>query len=406
MPSNTQRVKSSFFDSKTPPHIITLVLIAGMGALNMNILLPSLPGMTDYFNTEYAVMQLAVSAYLAGTAVAQIFIGPMSDRYGRRSVMLFCILVFIIGTVICLFAKTIEVFMLGRMIQTLIATGMVISRAVIRDMVPGNEAASMIGYVTMGMAVVPMIGPSIGGYLDQTYNWQASFMATLTLASITLAVVYFNMGETCKAKPLSVGDQLRAYGSLLRSRRFWGYALTAAFAAGAFFAFLGASPYLATELFHMSPMEQGASFFFTAFGYMIGNFLSGRYSARFGNMKMIMTGGVVATAGIAFSVFLFLIGIDHLLAFFIPTIFLGLGNGLTMPNANAGMVSVRPDLAGAASGLGGALMVGGGAALAAVAGNSLGPDTGPFPLLYLMLFSLVASMITAAYVRHIDEKMA
>lgn len=98
MPSKTQRAKSPFFDSKTPPHIITLVLIAGMGALNMNILLPSLPGMTDYFNTEYAVMQLAVSGYLAGTGVAQILIGPLSDRYGRRSVMLFCILVFILGS--------------------------------------------------------------------------------------------------------------------------------------------------------------------------------------------------------------------------------------------------------------------------------------------------------------------
>lgn len=405
MANKQQSVRAPFFDSKSPPHIITLVMIAGLGALNMNILLPSLPGMTTYFNTDYSVMQLAVSAYLAGTALAQIFIGPLSDRYGRRPVMLVSMAVFILGTLICIFATTIEIFLFGRMVQTVIATGMALSRAVVRDMVPSNEAASKIGYITMGMAVVPMVGPGIGGVLDEIFGWQASFVTTLVLAIFISGVLYVNMGETNKTKSNSFANQMRAYPDLLRSRRFWGYALTAAFASGAFFAYLAGSPYLATQLFDMSPSQQGASFFFTAFGYMIGSFLSGRYSARLGNMRMIFIGGAVATSGIVISLLLFLAGVDHLLSFFAPTILLGLGNGMTLPNANAGIVSVRPELAGSASGLGGAMMVGGGAALAAIAGHLLGPDTGPYPLLLLMLFSLVASLITTTYVHRINSSL-
>eukprot|EP01031_Cornospumella_fuschlensis_P050880 gene50880-62229_t len=160
------RTTVKFLNRTTPPHVITLVLLAGLSALTMNIFLPSLPGMAKWFEVPYALMQLSVALYLALSAALQIVIGPISDRYGRRKVVLGSLVLFLLATVGTLLAPNAETFLFFRMAQAVIAAGMVLSRAIVRDMVPDAEAASMIGYVTMGMSLVPMIGPAIGGYLD------------------------------------------------------------------------------------------------------------------------------------------------------------------------------------------------------------------------------------------------
>ncbi|MFN4130012.1 MAG: MFS transporter, partial [Paracoccaceae bacterium] len=143
---------SIFLDRRTPPHIATLILLTGVSALTMNIFLPSLPGMAAWFGVPYALMQLSVALYLALSAVLQIVIGPISDRYGRRKVMLWSLVLFLIATAGTLLAPNATVFLMFRMAQAVIAAGMVLSRAVVRDMVPDAQAASMIGYVTMGMS--------------------------------------------------------------------------------------------------------------------------------------------------------------------------------------------------------------------------------------------------------------
>ena len=168
-----------FLDRTTPPHIVTLVLLSGMAALSMNIFLPSLPNMTAWFDTEYRVMQLSVSLYLLVNAVLQVFIGPISDRIGRRPVLLGAMLIFLLATVGTLLATTVEMFLLFRMGQAVVVAGIVLSRAVVRDMVDEARSASMIGYVTMGMALVPMVGPAVGGLLDEAFGWRASFLVLL-----------------------------------------------------------------------------------------------------------------------------------------------------------------------------------------------------------------------------------
>ena len=185
-----------FLDRTTPPHIVTLVLIAGIGAMNMSAFLPSLPAMTQFFRTDYGVMQLSVSLYLAMTALLQLFIGPVSDRFGRRPVILTCLGVFIVATFGCLLSSSIEVFLFWRMAQAAVAAGLVLSRAIVRDMVPQNEAASKIGYVTMGMALVPMVAPMIGGALDQAFGWQATFWFLALTGAAVAALVFFDLGET------------------------------------------------------------------------------------------------------------------------------------------------------------------------------------------------------------------
>jgi DHA1 family bicyclomycin/chloramphenicol resistance-like MFS transporter len=387
-----------FLDRTTPPKIATLILLSGLSALTMNIFLPSLPGMAVYFGVPYGVMQQSVALYLALSAVLQILIGPISDRYGRRKVLIGSLVLFLIATVGTLLAPNATVFLVFRMAQAVIASGMVLSRAVVRDMVADAQAASMIGYVTMGMSLVPMIGPVVGGVLDDLYGWHANFALLLVLGFGVLWLVWADLGETATLRQVSLVEQVRSYPALFASRRFWGYTLAAACASGCFFAFLGGAPYVGDKVFGLSSTHVGALFALTAIGYAAGNFLAGRHSVRIGMNRMILAGTLVTTLGLAALAGLTLAGLSGPTVFFGLTVFMGLGNGICLPNANAGMLSVRPELAGTASGLGGAILIGGGAALAAVAGVLLGPGATEMPLILLMLASSVASVLAILFV--------
>jgi DHA1 family bicyclomycin/chloramphenicol resistance-like MFS transporter len=386
-----------FLDRATPPHIFTLIVLTGLGALSMNIFLPSLPQMTEYFVTDYRLMQLSVALYLAVNAGLQVVIGPISDRFGRRPVLLVGISVFLVATLGCIFAPNIEVFLFFRMLQAVIVVGLVLGRAVVRDMYPADQAASQIGYVTMGMAVVPMIGPAIGGVLDETFGWQANFWLLFILGIMVLALTWRDLGETARATSTSFAAQFREYPELLTSRRFWGYCMAAAFASGAFFAYLGGAPYVGSEVFGLSPALVGFYFGAPALGYFFGNWVSGRFSVRLGINVMILWGTVISAAGLLVSLLLFLLGLKTALVFFGFMTFVGLGNGMVLPNATSGMLSVRPHLAGTASGLGGAIMIGGGAALSALAGALLTGGNGAYPLILIMLFTSILAVISILY---------
>lgn len=387
-----------FLDRTTPPHILTLVLITGMSALSMSIFLPSLATMTTYFETEYAIMQIALSGYLAATAVLQVFIGPISDRYGRRVLVLGSLVVFVLATIGALFATTVEVFLLFRILQAAVATSMALGRAIVRDIVPQDQAASMIGYVTMGMALVPMVGPMIGGALEQAFGWQATFVFLGLAGFATMMLVYFDLGETVKGEGTRFRDQLSTYPELFRSPRFWGYVLCAAFGSGAFFALLGGTSFVASEIFGLSPLWSGIALGAPAVGYATGNFFSGRFSVRVGINRMAIIGTSITICGLGLSAILTILGVHHPLNFFGFCIFLGLGNGIMLPNVMAGSISVRPHLAGTASGLSGAIMIGGGAALSQFAGSILTVETGTMPLQLIMLGVSIMALLSVLFV--------
>ena len=394
----TTRSDIRFLDRRTPPHILTLVLLAGLSALAMNVFLPSLPRMTEHFATDYAVMQLSVSLYLAGNAVLQILIGPISDRFGRRPVLLGSIVLFLLATIGTLLASSIEMFLVFRMCQAVIVAAMVLSRAVVRDMVDEAEAASMIGYVTMGMAIVPMLGPMLGGVLDELFGWEANFVVLFLCGALVLLLTWSDLGETATRRPSSFGAQLREYPELLTARRFWGYCLAAAFASGSFFAFLGGAPFVGTQVFGLSPAVLGLYFGAPAVGYAFGNYLSGRLSTRFGVNRMVLWGTLITLGGLIALILVYAAGLQIAAVFFGFFVFVGIGNGMVLPNATAGMLSVRPQLAGSASGLGGAIMIGGGAGVAALAGTLLQPGTGPWPLLVIMIVTALAAVVSILYV--------
>ena len=398
--------KVRFLDRTTPPHIVTLILLAGLSALAMNVFLPSLPKMTEHFETKYRVMQLSVAIYLAVNAALQIVIGPISDKFGRRPVILWGVGLFLLATLGCIFAPNITVFLAFRMCQAVVVTAMVLSRAVVRDMVPQDQAASMIGYVTMGVAVVPMIGPVIGGVLDEIFGWQSTFWMLFLLGAVILWMSWRDLGETSVSRGLSLGQQFREYPELFQSPRFWGYALTCAFSSGAFFAYLGGAPFVGTEVFGLSPAALGFFFGAPAVGYFAGNGLSGKLSARVGINKMIFWGCILNASGLGMALLVFAAGFQSEWTFFGFMTFVGLGNGMTIPNATAGALSVRPHLAGTASGLSGAIMIGGGAALSALAGALLQPGTGAWPLLWLMFLTGVASIVSILLVLRREKRLA
>jgi DHA1 family bicyclomycin/chloramphenicol resistance-like MFS transporter len=392
-------------DRRTPPHILTLVLMAGVSAMTMNVFLPALPEMTSYFGTDYSVMQLSIAIFLAVNAGLQLMIGPLSDRFGRRPVLIGGILIFLAATLGAIYAPSAQIFLLMRAAQAGIVSAMVLSRAIVRDMVPGEEAAQMIAYVTMGMSLVPMAAPTVGGFLTHIYGWQSAFWLLFGVGVVLLLLVTFDAGETAPKTDGSTKAMLRGFPELLTSQRFLGYALSAATASGAYFAFLGGAPFLGTTVFNLTEDKLGLYMAAPAIGYFFGNFIAGKYSARFGMNTMILIGAGICTLGVFVSLLTFLADRATPMNFFAMISLLGVGNGLQLPNSIAGSLSVRPHLAGTAAGLGGFMYIGGGAVLSAFAGSVLSPESGGTPLLVIMLCASLSSIAAALWVVLRERKL-
>jgi len=256
------------------------------------------------------------------------------------------------------------------------------------------------------MAVAPMIGPAIGGALDAVFGWQASFWALFAMGAGLLWLTWADLGETAPRQGGGLADQLRDYPELLRSPRFWGYTATLGLSSGAFFTYLGGAPYVGDRVFGMDPATFGLFFGAPAVGYFTGNFLSGRFSVRMGVNRMVLWGTLINAGGVSFSLLLFYLGLGTPYSFFALMTCVGLGNGMTIPNATAGALSVRPHLAGTASGLSGALMIGLGAALSALAGALLTPERGAFPLLWLMVITACGAIVAILAVIRRERRLA
>ena len=385
--------RGTYFNRTSPPHISTLILLAGISAMSMNVFLPSLPGMAAWFEVEYSVMQLSVAVYLAMNAVLQILVGPISDKFGRRPIILGGIVIYLLATLGCILAPNATVFLAFRMLQAVIAVAMVLSRAVVRDIYSQDRAASMIGYVTMGMAVVPMIAPAIGGMLEQIWGWRANFALLMLSGGLVFIIAWNDLGETARKSDNTLAGQFREYPELLTSPRFWGYCMASALGSGAFFAYLGGAPFVASDVFGLSPSEMGLYFAAPSIGYFLGNWITGAFAARVGVNKMVLYGTLIGTFGMALSLISSYTGHSGPVSFFGFMTLVGIGNGMTISNATAGMLSVRPHLAGTASGLGGAIMIGGGAALSALAGALLVPGAGEFPLIWIMFITSALAIL-------------
>ena len=382
-----------FFDRTTQPTMLTLVLLASISALAMNIYLPSLPQMAMEFSTTPAAMGLSVGVYLGTSALIQLFAGPISDRIGRRKIVQVSLIIFVIASISGAYAQSFETFLMYRGIQSVAATCMIVSRAIVRDTTDTASSGSRIAYVTMGMAVVPMFSPALGGFIDTNFGWEGTFFVLAGLGVIMLMLSYFDQGETAPVSDKSILGQFQNYPILLTSKRFWGYCLASAFGSGAFFAYLGGAPAVGAEVYALDPQSVGLFLGAPAFGYFFGNFIAGRYSKSIGIDLMVLYGLVLALFGMSLSFAISALGYGSALSFFGFMTFVGLGNGMSIPNATAGMLAIKPELAGTASGLGSAMMIGGGAALSALAGPVLHMGSGDLALIALMWLSVFIGIL-------------
>ncbi|MEO0343178.1 MAG: multidrug effflux MFS transporter [Pseudomonadota bacterium] len=383
----------------TPPSILTLVIMAAVSAASLNVFLPSLPKMAVAFETSYAVIQLAVAGYLFLTGFVQLLIGPLSDRYGRRPVALVTFGTFALASIGAALSQTLELFFVFRALQAAAVAGFVLSRAMIRDVYGPDDAASMIGYVTMCMALIPMLAPVFGGFLDDALGWRANFWALAAFGMVLTAMIYFDAGETNTVQNASFTDQFRAYPELFASKRFWGYAFTGAFSVGAFFAYLGGGPFIGAEIYGLTPAQVGLCLGIPPTGYLIGNGISGLYASRVGIMRMILIGTFTQAVLVFGAVSVSLSGIQSPWAFFAFLAGIGLGNGMILPSATAGVLNVRPRLAGSAAGLSGALATFAGAIFSGWVASLLGPESTAFTLAICIfcsaLLGFFAALLTA-----------
>ena len=396
----TDFAPARFLDRHSQPHIVTLILLASIGAVTMNMFLPSLPAMATHFNTSTATMGLAVGVYLGASAVFQILSGPLSDMIGRRPIVLWSLAIFIAASVAINFAPNLTTFFILRALQAVAGTTMVLSRAIVRDTTSTEKAGSRIAYVTMGMSIVPMISPAIGGYIETHFGWQGNFWMLGLIGAMCFAIAFMDQGETGPSTSKNAWAQFQQYPALLTSQRFWGYCLASSLGSGAFFAYIGGAPFVGSVIYGLSPQQLGLYFGAPALGYFVGNFLSGRYSTRFGIDTMVTCGLLITLFGLSMSFAISAASLGSAKAFFGFMTLVGLGNGMTIPNATAGMLSIKPELAGTASGLGSAIMIGGGAALSAIAGLQLQGATSDLPLIELMLVSVFAGLLCILYVMH------
>ena len=392
--------------STASPRLVTLVLLAALSTLSLNLFLPSLANIAADFQADYALVSLSIAGYLAVTAVLQLVIGPMSDRFGRRPVLLCGLTCFLVGSLGCWLASDIYSFLVFRALQAGVISGWVLSMAMIRDTYNEGEAASLIGYVAMSMAIAPMLGPMVGGLLDEFFGWRASFALYSVMGLAVLLLCWLDLGETNRSPSATFAVQFQAYPELLGSRRFWGFALCAVFSTGAFYVFLAGVPLVASRQFSISPGELGFYMGTITAGFAVGSFVAGRYSNRYPRTTMMITGRSVAVVGLTVGLVLFLAGYAHGLTLFIATIFVGVANGISMPSVNAGAISMRPGLAGSAAGLVGASTVGGGALLTTLTGYLLEDGDAAIRLLGIMLFCSVMALSAAIYVLIIDRREA
>jgi len=391
--------------ASAPPRLFTLVLLSGLSVVSLNMFLPSLSNIAAEFQAGYGLLaSMSIAGYAGMTTVLQLLIGPFSDRFGRRPVVLVSLVIYILGSLGCLLATDVWTFLLFRTIQAAIVSGFALSRVIIRDTEPAQKAASLMGYLSIVWAIAPMLAPMLGGALDLLFGWRANFIAFLVFGAAVLALCWLDLGETNKNPSETFTKQFKSFPSLFRSWLFWGYSLCMAFSMGALYAFLAAAPLVATAVLRMSPATLGIYMGSTAAGFILGSFVAGRFAAHYPLTTMIVAGRVVAFAGLTVGLGSLLAGIVHEFSLFGSCVFLGVGNGISMPSNNAGAMSVRPELVGSAAGLSGALTGAGGALMSGITSAVLNEANAAFALLGMMLVSSTMALLAALFVLCLDRR--
>ncbi|SCB48334.1 multidrug effflux MFS transporter [Rhizobium multihospitium] len=386
------------------PRLITLILLSALAVLPVNMILPSLPKIAVAFHADFALVNLSVAGFSIVTAALEAIGGAISDRFGRRPVVLTALSIFIVTSIGCVFAPNIGIFLLCRMMQACIGPCYSVALVIIKKTSNDREAASKFGYLAMGWALAPMVGPLFGGSLDEVFGWQASFVV---LAILGIAAFLLSLHELKGSRAPASGTRrnyIASYGLLLRSQRFWAYTLCMACSMGVLYIFLGGAPLTIGDTLGGSSAMLGFYMGLVPAGFILGSYLAGRYGARIPLGMILVIARFLTCIGLISGLALSLSGTTHVWALFGPCIFIGIGNGLTMPAANSGAMSVRSDMVGTAAGLAAAMRISGGAVIGSIAGLFLERSPTIHTLFVLMLMSALLALLVAFWAAFAERR--
>ena len=366
-----------------------LALLTSLGPLSTDMYLPALPSIAAGLSATTAQTQLTLSAFLVGFACGQFVYGPVSDRFGRRPALLSGLVLFLLATIGCALAPSIEMLTLARFAQALGASGpIVLARAIVRDLYEGPRAGRELSRMGTIMGLVPAIAPVLGGVVYELFGWRAIFLAILLGGIAITAVVAPGLPETIRAKsptPISFGSILRGFRSLLRHPGYRIYVALSTLTYSGLFAFISGSSFVLQGTYGLPELAFAFSFAFMVVGFISGTLLAQRLVGRRGLDGTIALGVRAQAGGGLAMLILALAGTGSSLEITVPMALYALGVGLTMPQALAAAMTPFPDRAGAASSLLGICQMG----TAALVGVGLGFAIG---LTHLALPATIAAM--------------
>ena len=336
--------------SRAPLGLLVAVAAIAPAALHMPV--PSLPLLAKVFAAPAGTVQLVLTLFLAGIAIGQLVYGPASDRFGRRPVLIAGLALFLAGTVVCGFAWSLPMLIVGRVIEACGGcAGMVLGRAIVRDLFDRERSASAIATIMMAMSLAPSISPAIGAYLAEWVGWRADFALLGALGAAVLVLTAARLEETNRnPAPANLAAMGRSFVLMLRSPPFLGFALTTAFTSASWFTFLASAPYLLSEVMHEPLSTYGLMILLPMAAYMVGNAGVARLSVAVGSSRLLIVGLTLSLASGAMLAVWCLVELTPW-ALFVPMAISSVGNGLSQPPALAAGLSVHPRIAGAASGL-------------------------------------------------------
>ena len=335
------------------PSLALLSAVTALAFCGLHMVVPALPLLVTVFDDSAARVQLVLSLYLAGIAAGQLVYGPLSDRYGRRPVLIAGLAMFLLGTTVCGLAGSLPALIAGRVLQALGAcAGIVLSRAIIRDVYEREAAARGLALVMMAMTLAPAISPAFGAYLAEWFDWRAIFVVLGGLGAAVFIATVVRLGETNRHRVrLDLGGMAGAYTTLLRSPAFIGFALCSACTSASWFTFIASAPHILSDALHQPPSTYGLMILLPMATYMLGNAIAARFAQRLGSLRLLLSGRVLAFVAAAA---LALCGGAATLSpwtLFLPIALAEIGDGMSQPAAMAAGLSIHPRLAGTASGL-------------------------------------------------------
>jgi MFS transporter, DHA1 family, multidrug resistance protein len=363
--------------------LLMLVAMNGLAPVSLYILVPALPILAKTLGSDVSAVQLNVSLFMVGLAISQLVTGSLSDRFGRRPVLLTGLGLAVIATIICMFAETLPQLIAGRFLQALGgATGMVMSRAIIRDLYPRERVGGMISLVIAVMMIAQLLSPLIGGLLETSFGWRAIFYF-MAATSVAIAVgIALGLPETRPVQgPAEDSGFFKDVRALSASRVFIGYVLCQMLASAIIFTFAGGGPYIVVDQMHRSTTEYGLWFATSGLAYLLGNLVSVRLSPRHGIDRMIWLGITLQIGGSILNVIWGATGLNQTPSWLFGThMIVMFGNAFAMANASAGAISIRPQAAGTAAGTMGFLQMGFGSLCSQLGAFLGGQFATPLPL--------------------------